>query len=455
MNTLLVRVSSVATVLALAIFLLHPPLAVRAAEPDDKPPEEKRVVAAKSYAPAGSLLAREATGKPWKLIDSLDRVYTKDALVVLPGGRAVIGSKNNAVRLTMVGNLPQIYPIPSLESEVVLHENSAFDLDLTLDRGGIKITNRKESGAAHVRVRFTEGNWDLTLAAPGDELVLERHARWSPGVPFSKDEKSTDIPATASVLIVLKGNVAFKTGSEEFAMSAPPGIALYEWESDAPLPAAPQKIDKLPDWMPPGGAKPSELDRVRAIVDGLADGMKRKSVEASLVDLLAKAGLETDKDLTADERQVAIYSLGAIDDIRRVADALGDASTEVRDLAVFALRHWIATGPKKDMELYQFLIKEKVYTAGQAEIVVQLLHSFGEASLGQKETFETLIAYLKHDKTAIRQLAWWHLVRVFPDGKKIAFDPGATRADRDKGLAEWEKLLKDGKLPPTGKPGEK
>jgi hypothetical protein len=437
------------------MLVMSQPLAVRAADSDGKPPEEKRVVAGKSYAPAGSLLSREAPGKPWRLVDSLDLVHTKDALVVLPGGRAVVGSKNNAVRLTMVGNLPQIYPIPSLESEVVLHENSAFDFDLTLDRGGIKITNRKDSGAARVRARFTEGNWDLTLASSGDEVVLERHARWSPGVPFSKDAKSTDIPATVSVLIVLKGNVTMKTGSEEYAMSAPPGSALYQWESDAPLPTAPQKLDKLPDWMPPGGAKPADLDRVRSIVDGLADGMKQKGVEDTLANLLAKAGLETDKDITADERQVAIYSLGAVDDIGRLTDALGNASTEVRDLAVFTLRHWIATGPKKDNELYQFLIKEKKVKPGHADIVVQLLHSFGEASLGQKETYETLIAYLRHDELAIRQLAWWHLVRVFPDGKKLAYDPGAAPADRGKGYGEWKKLLDDGKLPPTGKPGEK
>src|SRR6266478_57870 len=102
MNPLRIFVRRFPILVALALSMTTGLVAVRAAEP-----EEKRVIAGKSYAPAGSLLAREAPAKPWKLIDSLDPVYTKDKLVVLPGGKAVIGSKNGAVRLTMVGNLPQ------------------------------------------------------------------------------------------------------------------------------------------------------------------------------------------------------------------------------------------------------------------------------------------------------------------------------------------------------------
>jgi hypothetical protein len=147
--------------------------------------------------------------------------------------------------------------------------------------------------------------------------------------------------------------------------------------------------------------------------------------------------------------------MGAVDDLSRLTDALGDASGEVRELAVYALRHWIGTGPKEDKELYQFLVKQKKYSPAQAEIVVQLLHGFGDNALSQKETFETLIAYLKHSKLAIRELAWWHLVRVYPDGKKIAYDPNAAAADREKSAQEWQKLVDDGKLPRTTKPGEK
>jgi hypothetical protein len=443
------------TLLAFALFSLAAPIAVGAADPNDKLLEERRVVAGKSYTPAGSLLAREAPGRPWKLVDSLDPVYTGDELVVLPGGKAVIGSKNNGVRLTMVGNLPQFYPIPSLESEVALHENPDFDLDLTLDRGGMLVTNRKEKGAARVRIRFMEGIRDLTLGEPGDQVVLERHGRWSPGVPFSKDEKTTEKPATASVILVLKGNAVLRVGLEEYAMSAPPGSALYHWESDSPAPDAPRKLDKLPDWIQPGAAKPADLERVRKIVDGLADPIKSKGVENALSDLLASAAKEKDKDLAVDKRQVAVYSMGAVDDVGRLTDALGDASGEVREFAVTALRHWIGSGPKQDLGLYQFLVRQKKFNAAQAEIVLTLLHSFDDAALGQKETYETLIAYLKHDKLAIRELAWWHLVRIVPDGKKIAFDPGAAPADRDKGYQEWKKLLDDGKLPPAPKPGEK
>jgi len=67
--------------------------------------------------------------------------------------------------------------------------------------------------------------------------------------------------------------------------------------------------------------------------------------------------------------------------------------------------------------------------------------------LEKPETFELLIAYLRHDKPAIRELASWHLYRLVPASKDIAYDPSGTADDREKAYKAWKKLVPTGELP--------
>ena len=76
---------------------------------------------------------------------------------------------------------------------------------------------------------------------------------------------------------------------------------------------------------------------------------------------------------------------------------------------------------------------------------MQLLHSPFDREA--PETFETLIAYLKHRKQGVRELAHWHLVRLAPIGRKIPFDAGGTAEDREKAAAAWRELVPAGTLP--------
>ena len=66
-----------------------------------------------------------------------------------------------------------------------------------------------------------------------------------------------------------------------------------------------------------------------------------------------------------------VYSFGAVDDVPRLLDALGDPKhPDVREAAVEALRAWIGRGPGFDMKLYTFLVEQRKFSAGQAEIVM-------------------------------------------------------------------------------------
>jgi hypothetical protein len=84
---------------------------------------------------------------------------------------------------------------------------------------------------------------------------------------------------------------------------------------------------------------------------------------------------------------------------------------------------------------------------------VQLLHSYGDKELARPETYETLIDYLAHEKLAVRNLAYWHLYRLVPDGRKIGYDAMAAKEARDRAIEQWRKLVPPGKLPP--KPADK
>jgi hypothetical protein len=102
--------------------------------------------------------------------------------------------------------------------------------------------------------------------------------------------------------------------------------------------------------------------------------------------------------------------------------------------------------------LYQALLQKQI-PPREAEGLLQLLHSFGDEDLARPETYHVLINYLGSERTALRELAYWHLFRLVPAGRKIGYEPLAPKAQRDAAIKEWRKLIPPGEMPP--KPTEK
>ena len=151
-------------------------------------------------------------------------------------------------------------------------------------------------------------------------------------------------------------------------------------------------------------------------------------------------------------RALAVYSLGALNDMPHLVEALAAGKqANVRETAISALRHWIGEAPGQDMRLYRFLVDQKMYSTNQAEIILQLLHSFEDAARDRPETYETLIEYLRHDNSAIRELSRWHLYRWVIAGRDVAYDALGTQTDLEKAYKAWKVLIPDGKLPPLNK----
>jgi hypothetical protein len=402
---------------------------------------ERKAVAKMSAIP-GAVLHRQGPEKTWRIIKPGEAIESEDLLVAFPGGP--VDSANGAVRLTLLSDLARLSHYPILESAVILHENPNVDHDFSLDRGRVDLTNRRTEGPATVRVHFRKEIWDLTLEEPKTRVALELYGRWPQGVPFSKEVgKSSDEPTADLVLLVLHGEVSLKANGNRYALRAPPGPASFHWDSVSGADRGPQRLEEPPGWARPAAVM---LPRVKDLTAVLKVVQQRVTESTTIQDALAES-LDSDNP---NARRIAVYGLAALDDLPHLADALTNAKhPDVRDTAVPALRAWIGRAPGQDMKLYETLVNEKKYSPNQAEIVLQLLHSFGEPELARPATYDALIEYLMHDKPAVRQLASWHLSRLVPAGKDIAYNPAAPEPERQRAYDKWKELVPTGKMPPA------
>jgi hypothetical protein len=405
--------------------------------------QEPRVAVGKSASPDGTLLASPRPGQGFHAVPNGEPVYSRDLLLALPGMRAALTA--HGVRLDLWGNLPELSGTPALESAVLLHDSRTFDLDFTLERGRVVVTNRKEQGPARVWVRLPGESWQLSLAEPGSSVALEAFGRWPRGVPFSRERRSGEAPTQVVGLTVLKGEVGLKLEDQQVGLSAPPGPAYYRWDSVAGA-EGPERRDRVPAWAAPAGEATPARAAVNELARAAAAKLKERGADVVLRDFLAESAREKDKDKAALLRSFAVFGLGAVDEVGRVAEALADPGHPgTRDTAVLALRHWIGVAPGRDQRLHQLLIQQQGYRPGQADAVLHLLHSPFAPEL--PETYETLIAYLQHGKLAVRELAWWHLTRLAGRGD-VRYDPAGPAEERTRACAALKKLLAEGKLPP-------
>jgi len=430
------RVSPFGSRLGLVAYLaLMAPLFPAARAADDKPGSapEKRVAVATCVTDTASLLRREAPDKPWQVVKEGEEVFSGDEL--LGGISGAVDSKNGAVRLVVVGDVDGRAPLPVLETVFVLHEPKDADLDVTLLRGRIRLINLKKAGAAKVRLRVRDHEGEVTLTEPGATLSVEIYGRWPRGVPYRKDPKAGEEPAMSFTLLAVKGDIELKGPRRQITLKAPPGLAVLEGDTlSDPEPTA-AYLKELPAWAP------ERLSDMASTEVG-----KRK--EASILrwrKLAAEKGPgpATEALLASDDpldRRFAVLLMGATDDLQHLGDALQQTKhQDVWDAAIIAVRHWIGRGPGQDQKLYKALLA-RMYSPREAEGMLELLHSFGEDDLARPETYQVLISYLGSERMSLRQLAYWHLSRLAPAGKKFGYDPMAPKEQRDAAIKEWRKL---------------
>jgi hypothetical protein len=385
-------------------------------------------------------LVRRAGGdtKSWQVVSQKDKLHAGDFLVGLPG--AVILSRDGGVRLDFLADLDRLSPYPIRECAVQLRANPKVDLDVTLDRGRMDLVNQKEKGAAHVLVHVRKDTFDLTLSQPGTRVALELYGRWPRGVPFTKKPDPTHVPTASLLILALDGEAILKHEHHEHALKAPPGPALVEWDSVTGMDETPHRLEKLPAWATASGEETAQGKARTAALKRLRQALATKPVDA-FVDQFLNSENET-------ERALAVNLLAATDDLGRLSQALREAKhPDVWENGVLAFRQWIGRGPGQDQILYRRLIEVNKYKPVHAETIMQLLHSFGDTELAEPETYQTLIDYLDHEALGIRGLAYWHLSRLVPEGKKLGYNPLDPKEAREAAIQKWRQLIPKGRLP--------
>jgi hypothetical protein len=434
------RAVAASGLLILLLIAWSGPLASRATADDPK----LGASLGKCVSETATLFRRPEGEKTWHIVAQNDPLPGGELLVGLPG--AMLDSANGAVRMLLLANLSGLSPYPVKECGVVLRSSPGVDLELTLDRGRAELINRKETGAAHVRIHVRKETWDLTLSEPGTRLAVELYGRWPRGVPFTKEPGPKDEPTANLVFLVLHGEVALRHDAQEFLLTAPPGPAMVEWDSVTGQDESPQRLEKPPPWAAADADESPEAQRKKALIERF-----RKAVVATSLDDAVEQLLNSED---VHDRTAAVYVLTALDNLKRLGQALREAKhSDIWENGVLALRHWIGRKPGQDQLLYQKLIEVAKYKPVHAETVVQLLHSFGDVELAQPETYQTLIDYLDHDMLFIRGLAYWHLYRLAPDGREFGYNPLESKEARQAAIQKWRKLVPAGKIPPRPKAG--
>jgi len=466
------------------------PMAIAPVKPAKRlePPSTERVQLGSYLLPPGAnslLVSRPAEG--WKRLNSNSPVFSNEQLVSLPGYSSELRLNSN-VRLVLRGNLPDFSPHPImdylLDSSVRLHKNPDQDLDFTLERGRVYVSNTKPEGAVRVRVRIGEEIWDLTLGEPGTEVGIDMMRHYSRDINYRDGEE----PRTEVYLCALQGKAALKIDTyHRYEVEAPPGNALFQWNNKDGPPAEPVSIgptvprvwskeipfkewdkeletarEQLPT-LPPDQARqiqPRLEQLTRKVKQARAMQVATTEMVKSMKDgkPVAIGVMEMVSSSTREQRLLGIYCLCAIDEITNLLDVLGNenpAYAEERDTAIYALRRWLSWNSKQGDRLFKDDGKVKKgilltkFRSDEASMIFELLHDFSDAVGKDVATFNYLIDRpLRSDRVAIRELAFWHLLRLSYPTPLPPFNASWPEDQRRFVIDSLEKMIKEGKLPP-------
>ncbi|MCY2940370.1 MAG: hypothetical protein NTV50_01715 [Planctomycetota bacterium] len=409
---------------------------------DEAKDNAKRVPLARCLGKKGSVLILAKGSSTWRPAKQEEELFAGD--LIISGAGVSIENLDKTVKLTFRGDLAGTSPLPIRETAIrLLPKKEGCDFSVDFERGRIELTNTKEKGSVKCSVTLfdDEDHGQVVLNEPGSTCAMEELGRWPKGTHFNPLSKEEVKPVYDLIYVALKGTSEVSDHGVTHFMSAPPGPAMLSWNSADGSHPIKSKLEKLPEWtLPPDLSKPIVRDRMGAVLKIREQFLAEKPLPEILSSMAIS---ESEAD-----RFIAINLILATDQLDLFFKSfVSSKNYDVIENGIIGLRHWIGRKPGQDLKLYEFVISSRHYTKKQAEIFIDLLHSFGDDELKEPETFEALIGYLGSDKTGIRALANWHLHRLVPKGRDIKFDTLANEAERKEAIAKWKKLVPKGTVP--------
>ncbi len=423
------------------------PAAIEPGEVPFEPPSDKIAFVGKIEESKGpiALFQIGAKGDWQKLGGKFRDVATNRPLMSLPGCRSTVTLAKN-VRLDVWGNLPEFWP-NIYESAVILHSHDKLDLDVSLLRGRIVVSNMNENRPVTIRVRIENPAFvgkqdyaDVQLEKQG-EVALERWFYYPRNEGFFDDPRDPGRkgPITDVVAIALKGMARFKSGDVTVAISPNTGIL---WNNQKGL-GDPFTLGGKPAWAE-GVGQPAQNVDAKVFAESIKFRDEMLKILGSREVYVALAELLNRKE--AAPRQLALRCYGALGDLPRLLEALEqEEKPELRLWAIDVLRNWIAATRDNDYKLVEVL--EPNYQQNGSKIILELLHSVSETDSQKPETYERLIEFLDSPHLVIRELAAWHLYKMVPQGKSIPWSAAAPAPQRQATQRIWTQLIPRGRLP--------
>jgi hypothetical protein len=462
------RDAEVKTAAATALEAIDPVGGRKPKDPEEKPNPQPRVGPPShvrkpigrfvvGQGEASILLARQPKEADWQRVP-LGEVHSTDTLLCLPGYAAQVDVAGG--RLLLRGQLLEYARHPLnhllLESVVTLHQPAeGVDIDLTLQRGRIFLTNDREKGTVTIRLRMLDEVWDL-VTEPGTEIGVELLSNYVAGQNWNTEEPRREI-----YLAVLQGRCELRSDFKKFAMAAPPGNAVLGWDSTTgivsggPVFVNEQTAVKFREVWSRNPPDTEEVRRWRPALKELSGLMVRGK---NPVVVLA----EEARSDRPDHRLLAINALGALDQVPRLLDVLNDADVAHaadRDLAVYVLKRWLNRSLEDGKKLFdarnpdQGYLHDRKYTHKEAQLIFTLLHTFSEQDAQKAETCQFLVTCLNHEKQAVRELGYWQLLRLAPRDAKgqpkvPPFNSAWSEEQRRSAIDAFRKMIDAGELPP-------
>ncbi|MFO0964120.1 MAG: hypothetical protein U0793_00850 [Gemmataceae bacterium] len=379
----------------------------------------------------GALLAKETGG--WRALSKGDAAPLGVPVVALPG--AQLSGADGAVTVKLMADIGQRGPLPALEAGVVLHASKGLDLDVTLEEGIIVFDNGRKDGDAKVRVRVRGEQWDVTLR-PESRVGFELYSRYAPGVLKEFGGKLEE-PCAQVIGLVTRGSAFLKTEGEGYGLKAPPGYAIFQWDS-LERKLAVNRLEKLPEFVRPMTEKEQAAFEECVAAAGKLNGADKKKALAGLI--------ASDSHVA---RLTGVTAAGALGEAGIVLAGLEDAKhRDVRQPASLVLRHYVGRGSKQMEQVFHLLTGAEKATPAKASLFLELLLGFTAEQKLEPVTYEILIRLLDHPRLGARELAHWHLVRLAPLETPIPYDAAAPEAERKAAVQRWREMIPAGELPP-------